>query len=145
MFSFLTLCTLFYFKAAQAPDGIDPRGGFWDDFFLADFKVKFVDNSRHLINDVYYRINQNIDIDNLLDGLGLDLLQEESEKWIVNIIWETWTAGAVARFNLEKVRSPHFSRIFLSGLSFSFFLCFFCGHYAHLSHLLHLEIRAPSR
>ena len=46
------LYTEFDFEAAQAPEGIDARGGgFGDDLFLANFKAEFFVNARHLIND----------------------------------------------------------------------------------------------
>ena len=71
VFSFLKLCASFDVEAAQAPDGIDPRkGGLGADFFLADFKAEFIDNSRHLTSNAYCRIHQNIDTAILLNELG---------------------------------------------------------------------------
>jgi hypothetical protein len=71
VFSFLKLCTSFDVKAAQAPDGIDPRrGGLGADFFLPDFKAEFIDNSQHLTSDAYCRIHHNIDTAILLNELG---------------------------------------------------------------------------
>ena len=71
-----------------------------------------------LTEDLNCGIQQKIGISSFLTRLDLSL--EESEKWIIDLLWETW-AGAVANFSWEKVRSPHFSRIFPAGLSFLVF------------------------
>ena len=89
------LHTEFDFEAAQAPEGIDAHGG---------PQLWYPTEDRHF---------------QLLDSPGS--IAGGSEKWIIDLLWET-RAGAVANFSWEKVRSPHFSRIFSRrGLSFLVF------------------------
>lgn len=95
-----------------------------NDFFLSEFKDEFLDSARYLISEAYCRIHQKIDIANLSESLNL--LQEEGEKWIVNLIWET-EMGVDAKIDLENVRqllfpSPSLHFISLS-LLFLWSLC----------------------
>ncbi|KAK5075301.1 eukaryotic translation initiation factor 3 subunit E [Lithohypha guttulata] len=58
-----------------------------NDFFLGSSTDAFVESARHLISELYCRIHQRIDINDLSTRLGLS--ESEGEKWIVNLIRDT--------------------------------------------------------
>ena len=84
-----------------------------NDFFPRKVKDEFLDSAQYPISEAYCRIHQKINIANLSERLNFS--QEEGEKWIVNLIWET-RMGADAKIDLEKVR-----HLFIS--------CFFYAHH----------------
>lgn len=57
------------------------------DFFLSNVSEIFVKNARHLISEVYCRVHQKIDLNDLSKSLNLS--REDGEKWIANLIKET--------------------------------------------------------
>jgi len=57
------------------------------DFFLANIADIFLENARQLISEVYCRVHQRINLDEL--SKSLNLTREEGEKWIASLIKET--------------------------------------------------------
>ncbi len=57
------------------------------DFFLINIADIFLENARHLISEVYCRVHQRINLDEL--SKSLNLTREEGEKWIASLIKET--------------------------------------------------------
>ncbi|CCH43504.1 hypothetical protein BN7_3054 [Wickerhamomyces ciferrii] len=57
------------------------------DFFLANIADSFLENARHLISEVYCRVHQRINLQEL--SKSLNLTNEEGEKWIASLIKET--------------------------------------------------------
>ncbi|ANB15353.1 eukaryotic translation initiation factor 3 subunit 6 [Sugiyamaella lignohabitans] len=58
-----------------------------NDFFLADSAEAFLESARHLISELYCRIHQRIDVNQL--STRLNLSTEQGEKWIANLIQGT--------------------------------------------------------
>ncbi|KAH3672530.1 hypothetical protein WICMUC_004215 [Wickerhamomyces mucosus] len=57
------------------------------DFFLSNISDIFIENSRHLITEVYCRVHQKINLNEISKNLNLS--RDEGEKWIANLIRET--------------------------------------------------------
>lgn len=57
------------------------------DFFLQNIADVFLENSKHLITEVYCRVHQRINIAEISKNLNLS--KEEGEKWIAHLINET--------------------------------------------------------
>ncbi|KAH3686722.1 hypothetical protein WICPIJ_002302 [Wickerhamomyces pijperi] len=57
------------------------------DFFLQNIAEVFLENSKHLITEVYCRVHQRIDIAEISKNLNLS--KEEGEKWVAHLINET--------------------------------------------------------
>jgi hypothetical protein len=55
-----------------------------DDFFLQYSKTEFLEHARMMIFETYCRLHETIDIAMLSDKLSMT--QEDSEKWIVDLI-----------------------------------------------------------
>lgn len=60
---------------------------FKTDFFLTQLSDTFVENARYLISEVYCRVHQKINLNDISKSLNLS--RDEGEKWIANLIKET--------------------------------------------------------
>lgn len=58
-----------------------------NDFFLNGITSDFLESARHLVSELYCRIHQRIDVDQL--SARLNLTPEQGEKWIANLIKDT--------------------------------------------------------
>lgn len=54
------------------------------DFFMTEIADTFLESARHLVSELYCRIHQRIDVEQL--SARLNLTTEQGEKWIANLI-----------------------------------------------------------
>ncbi|GMF03718.1 unnamed protein product [[Candida] boidinii] len=85
------------------------------DFFLSNGATEFVSCARHLISEVYCRVHNRIDLNQLTSSLNLSS-KEEGEKWIATLIKDNKLIDAKINESDNTVIMNHASEIQSNGV-----------------------------